>query len=143
MSVIRMLSIRTRRTAALFAVITLFALSSCSSNEAQKAPVPSSGGFKGGETRQTLSPSNFTGDAAKAYQAALEIPEVLDSLYCYCDCEKHSGHKSLLSCYVDEHALHCDICIYEALMAHDLHKKGVGIDLIRKAIDGRFAHLSH
>jgi hypothetical protein len=28
-------------------------------------------------------------------------------------------------------------------MAHELHKKGEGIDVIRKAIDERFAHLSH
>ena len=141
MSLYRMLSNISRNMAVLFAAITLFALASCQSSEAPKVSV--SKGFKGGEARQTLSPSNFTGDAARAYQAALEIPEVLDSLYCYCDCEKHSGHKSLLSCYVDEHALNCDICIYEALMARDLHGKGESIDVIRKAIDERFAHLSH
>ena len=141
MSLNRMLSIRTRNIAVLFAAVTLIALSSCQSSEAPKASA--SKGFKGGETRQTLSPSSFTGDAARAYQAAREIPEVLDSLYCYCDCEKHSGHKSLLSCYVDEHALNCDICINEALMAYELHKKGESMDAIRKAIDERFAHLSH
>lgn len=124
---------------ALFAVLLL---ASCQSGEAPKGAALSKG-FKGGETRPTLAPSNFSGETALAYQAALEIPEVLDSLYCYCDCAKHSGHKSLLSCYVDEHGAHCDICIYEALMAHDLHKKGEGIDAIRKAIDERFSHLSH
>jgi hypothetical protein len=124
---------------ALFAILTL---ASCSkSGEAPKGGL--SHGFKGGEARQTLPPSNFAGETALAYQAALEIPEVLDSLYCYCDCEKHSGHKSLLSCYVDEHAAYCDICINEALMAHQMHKKGEGIDAIRKAIDERFAHTSH
>ena len=141
MSLYRTLTIRTRNMAVLLAALTLFVLASCQSSEAPKASA--SKGFKGGETRQTLSPSSFTGDAAKAYQAAQEIPEVLDSLYCYCDCEKHSGHKSLLSCYVDEHALNCDICIYEALMAYELHKKGESMDAIRKAIDERFAHLSH
>ncbi|MCC6501741.1 MAG: hypothetical protein IT362_01230 [Deltaproteobacteria bacterium] len=141
MSLNRMLSIRTRNIAVLFAAVTLIALSSCQSSEAPKASALK--GFKGGETRQTLSPSSFTGDTARAYQAAPEIPEVLDSLYCYCDCEKHSGHKSLLSCYVDEHALNCDICINEALMAYELHKKGESMDAIRKAIDERFAHLSH
>jgi len=136
-----MLSIGIRNRAVLFAMITLLALASCQSGDAPKGSL--SQGFKGGETRATLSPSNFTGDAALAYQAAQEIPEVLDSLYCYCDCEKHSGHKSLLTCYVDEHALHCDICIYEALMAREMHKRGESIDAIRKAIDERFANLSH
>lgn len=124
-------------------LLAVLVLSSCQSGEVTPKKGGLSEGFKGGETRPTLPPSHFTGEAALAYQAAMEIPQVLDSLYCYCDCEKHSGHKSLLSCYVDEHALHCDICIYEALMAHDLHKKGQPIDVIRKAIDERFAHLSH
>lgn len=131
-----------RNIGILSALFAVFLLASCQSGEAPKAAALSKG-FKGGETRPTLQPSNFSGQTAQAYQAALEIPEVLDSLYCYCDCAKHSGHKSLLSCYVDEHAVHCDICIYEALMAHELHKKGEGIDVIRKAIDERFAHLSH
>lgn len=130
-----------RNIAALLLAALVFA--SCQSQSGEAPKKGGSQGFKGGETRATLPPSHYAGDTALAYQAALEIPEVLDSLYCYCDCEKHSGHKSLLSCYVDEHAVHCDICIYEALMAYDLHKKGQNIDFIRKAIDERFGHLSH
>lgn len=56
------------------------------------------------ETRPTLSPSLFVGKAAWAHEVAREIPEVLDQLYCYCECDKHLGHKSLLSCYTDGHA---------------------------------------
>ena len=141
MSLFCMRSVNYRNTGVLLALFAFLLLASCQSGEAPNGAL--SRGFKGGETRSTLPPSNFSGQTALAYQAALEIPEVLDSLYCYCDCEKHSGHKSLLSCYVDEHAAACDICIYEALMAHELQKKGEGIDTIRKAIDERFAHLSH
>lgn len=121
------------------ALLAALALQSCKQQPAGGL----SQGFRGGETRPTLPPSNYTGETALAYQAALEIPAVLDSLYCYCDCEKHSGHKSLLSCYVDEHAVHCDICIYEAIMALELHRKGESIEAIRKAIDERFANISH
>ena len=33
------------------------------------------------------------------------VPEdVLNRLYCYCGCDKHQGHTSLLSCYTDGHA---------------------------------------
>jgi hypothetical protein len=142
MSVLCMNPVKFRNIGILLALLAVLTLSSCSKpDESPKGSL--SHGFKGGEVRQTLPPSNFTGETALAYQAALEIPEVLDSLYCYCDCEKHSGHKSLLSCYVDEHAAYCDICINEALMAHQMHKKGEGIDAIRKAVDERFAHGSH
>ena len=140
MSVLRMIASSTRNTGICLSLFAALFLASCTS-EAPKGGL--SQGFRGAETRPTLQPSDFTGETALAFQAALEIPEVLDSLYCYCDCEKHSGHKSLLSCYVDEHAVYCDICINEALMAHELHKKGEGIDAIRKAIDERFAILSH
>jgi hypothetical protein len=56
------------------------------------------------ETRATLDPALFVDKAAAAHKVAREIPEVLDQLYCYCQCDKHMGHKSLLSCYIDGHA---------------------------------------
>ena len=56
------------------------------------------------ETRPTLDPARFVGKAALAHRVAREIPDVLDQLYCYCECDKHAGHKSLLSCYTDGHA---------------------------------------
>jgi hypothetical protein len=56
------------------------------------------------ETRPTLDPAQFVGKAAEAHKVAREIPDVLDQLYCYCGCDKHQGHKSLLSCYTDGHA---------------------------------------
>jgi len=55
------------------------------------------------ETRPTLDPARFVGKAAAAHRVAREIPDVLDQLYCYCACDKHQGHKSLLSCYADGH----------------------------------------
>ena len=94
--------------------------------------------YKGGETRETLSPSYFTGRAARAYRAAKEIPEVLDHMHCYCECKKHNGHKSLQTCFVNQHGLNCSICIDEAIMAHELHKKGKSIADIRRAIDRKF-----
>jgi hypothetical protein len=56
------------------------------------------------ETRPTLDPARFVGKPARAHQVAREIPDVLDRLYCYCECDRHLGHKSLLSCYTDGHA---------------------------------------
>ena len=76
----------------------------------EKAPKPSPERAKLGkesvglrENRPTLSPGKFTGKVKQAYEIARTIPEVLDRLYCYCQCGD-IGHKSLLSCYVDDHA---------------------------------------
>jgi hypothetical protein len=61
-----------------------------------------------GEKRPTLDPNIFSDNAKikKAYQVAKEIPWVLDSIYCFCYCKESPAfkHKSLLSCYVDNHA---------------------------------------
>jgi hypothetical protein len=56
------------------------------------------------ETRPTLDPARFVGKAAVTHRIARDIPDVLDQLYCYCECDKSIGHKSLLSCYTDGHA---------------------------------------
>ncbi|HHN63898.1 MAG TPA: hypothetical protein ENK09_00860 [Nitrospirae bacterium] len=59
---------------------------------------------KGGETRPTLEPSLFTGMTRAAYAAAREYPQVLDQVYCYCNCDQPPfNHVSLLSCFVDNH----------------------------------------
>ncbi len=100
--------------------------------------VGSASSLRGGETRETLPPENFSGATAQAYRAAKDMPEVLDSLHCYCECKKHFGHKSLLTCYVTEHAKNCDICINEALFARELHDQGKDVKTIRATIDQRF-----
>lgn len=58
-----------------------------------------------GETRATLAPGLFSDPKVKmAYQVARDIPWVLDSIHCFCFCDESFRHKSLLSCYVDDHA---------------------------------------
>src|SRR5512140_995828 len=57
----------------------------------------------------------------RSYEAARQLPEVLDGLYCYCDCRHHFGHRSLLTCFQSEHGASCDICLDEAWMAAELH----------------------
>jgi len=61
-----------------------------------------------GETRETLDPNLFSDPIVRqAHQVAKEIPWVLDSIYCFCFCEESPAfkHMSLLSCYVDRHAV--------------------------------------
>ncbi len=94
--------------------------------------------LKGGETRPTLSPVLFVGNVAKAYNLARENRELLDSIYCYCNCKKNFGHKSLLSCYVDKHAAECKICMDQAFYADSRFKEGMDIAQVRFAVDKKF-----
>ena len=71
----------------------------------------------------TLDPASFTGITRDAYHAAREIPVTLAQLPCYCHCDQGFGHKSLYSCFQDEHASHCDVCVREALLALKLEKE--------------------
>ena len=76
--------------------------------------------------------------ALDAYEAARRVPQVLDGVYCHCNCSKSFGHRSLLTCFESDHGAHCDICIGEALLAAQLAAQGTSLDEIRRAIDARF-----
>jgi len=73
------------------------------------------------------------------YAQAQEIAAVLDGLYCYCDCARHSGHRSLLTCFESDHAAACDVCMTEATVAHRMTKEGRSLEEIREAIDEFYA----
>lgn len=76
--------------------------------------------------------------ALEAYAAARAVPGTLDGLYCHCDCSKHAGHRSLLTCFESEHGAYCDICMGEAVLAAQLAGRGTSLQEIRAAIDARF-----
>jgi hypothetical protein len=79
-----------------------------------------------------------TPGAAEAYAAARTAAATLDGVYCHCDCSKHAGHRSLLTCFESEHAAHCDICMGEAMLASGMGGKGKSLTEIRAAIDRQF-----
>jgi hypothetical protein len=70
----------------------------------------------------TLAPAQFVGKAREAYEVAKKIPETLAQLPCYCHCDQSFGHKSLHTCFEDEHASQCAVCVDEALLAYRLQK---------------------
>lgn len=74
-------------------------------------------------------------DIAATYDAAARIPQVLDGLYCHCDCSLHSGHRSLLTCFESDHGASCDICLAEARLAAQMTGEGRSLDEIRAAVD--------
>ena len=92
----------------------------------------------------TLEPEKFTGPTRDAYRAVREIPVTIAQMPCYCHCDRGMGHKSLYSCFEDDHAAHCAVCVNEALMAHKLEKEEkLTAPQIRDRIMAQFGHLAN
>lgn len=89
----------------------------------------------------TLAPEKFEGLTRDAYRAAREIPVTLAQMPCYCYCDRGMGHKSLYSCFEDDHAAHCAVCVNEALLAQKLEKEGQSVTQIRQRINETFGHV--
>jgi hypothetical protein len=83
----------------------------------------------------TLDPKQFP-DALNrnVYALAAKIRPVLYQQPCYCYCDRHEGHKSLLDCFVGTHGAECDVCQKEAVLSYQLTQKGKTPAQIRAAI---------
>jgi hypothetical protein len=77
--------------------------------------------------------------AAAVFDMVREIPEVVDGIHCYCGCASQKRFYSLLSCFEDGMAQHCEICQGEARLAHKLHADGSSLADIRASIDASYA----
>lgn len=94
---------------------------------------------KPGSLGKTLPPERFPGKTGEAYQVAKEIPQTLAQLPCYCHCDQSIGHKSLHSCFEDDHASMCAVCVNEALMAAQLQKQGLTPSQIRDRVISQYS----
>ena len=105
-----------------------------------RAPGPRHPDPRPGISAEHVLPDDQVDAAHKdAYDSARQIPEVLDGIYCHCDCaDRHSNLRSLLSCYETEMPMSCGVCSGEARMALRLHDQGKSLAEIRAAIDKRF-----
>ena len=90
------------------------------------------------ENRPVMSSAFYTGKAAEAYRIAAEIPKIIDSQFCYCYCKKNHQHKTLLTCFTNDHGSKCDTCINEVLYAYELYKQGKTLDEIIVLVDKKF-----
>lgn len=89
----------------------------------------------------TLDPEKFTGPTREAYRAVRQIPVTIAQLPCYCHCDEGFGHKSLYSCFEDDHAAHCAVCVNEALLALKLEKEQkLTPAQIRETIVAQYSH---
>ena len=93
-----------------------------------------------GSLKATLAPAQFVGKTRDAYKAAQQIPVTLAQLPCYCHCDEGFGHKSLHSCFEDDHAAHCAVCVDEALLAYQLQtEQKLTPEKIRKIIVDKYS----
>lgn len=76
--------------------------------------------------------------ARETYTIAARIPEVLDALYCHCECHEREETRSLLACFEDDMATTCGICQGQARMAGEMHAQGKSLTEIRAALDQRW-----
>lgn len=91
----------------------------------------------------TLAPARFFGKTRQAYEVAGQIPLTLSQLPCYCHCDETVGHESLYSCFEDEHASSCAVCVDEALLAYKLENSGKTPAQIREQIIAQYSRASH
>ena len=116
--------------------IGIFAfMGSGNSQELTMADMPA---LKGGESKPNITPSRYRGRTASAYGVAIKYKDVLDYMFCYCNCKQSIGHKSLLSCFTDDHAANCGICQDQAFYAAELAAKGADLAEVRMAVDKKF-----
>jgi hypothetical protein len=88
-----------------------------------------------GELPPTMEPSIFSEKLIfNAYVVAGRVKKVLYQEPCYCHCDRHSGHNSLLDCFVGHHGADCDICQKEVFYSYEQTHRGKTPAQIRAGI---------
>lgn len=83
----------------------------------------------------TMDPSLFDNPTVKnAYSLAAHMKRTLYQQPCYCHCDQHEGHESLLDCFVGNHTAGCGVCMKEAFYVYEQLHKGKKAAQIREGI---------
>lgn len=87
---------------------------------------------------------------AMAYAYAMENPEILEKIPCYCGCympmPEHGGfeHRNNKNCYLKDdgswvkHGSECDVCVYITLEVKEGLAGGLSINQVRDRIDAEY-----
>jgi hypothetical protein len=95
------------------------------------------------EKRPVVDPSRLDKadeKARPAYEAAKKHAATLDAIHCYCGCEQNPGlrHVSLLTCFTNEHAIGCEICRKEAVLAGRMKDEGSTDEETREVVESLY-----
>lgn len=133
-------------TAQLFTALILLGalllLSSCSTGTSE--PSPEQVSPDGEQQREFPSFVYNSAQTLQAYRAAVQIPEMLPLMPCYCNCGEAHGHTSLQDCFFNEdgsfndHAAFCEICDMEAIDILEWQSEGHSAEEIRGLIDTEY-----
>jgi len=91
-------------------------------------------------------------DVRMAYQFAMDHPDIMMWMPCYCGCGQHSGHKSAKNCFIkegstatdvqfDEHGASCQMCVGIALDTKKMTAEGRSLQEIRTFIDDEYGDI--
>ena len=91
-------------------------------------------------------------DTRMAYQFAMDRPDMMMWMPCYCGCGGHSGHKSAKNCFIkesstagnvqfDEHGASCEMCVTIALDTKRMTAEGRSLKEMRTYIDDKFGDI--
>jgi Protein of unknown function with PCYCGC motif len=83
--------------------------------------------------KPVLDPATVPYFAREGYESVKRKPKLMTQMPCFCYCEKF-GHQSLHTCFETDHAVHCDICLKEALEADRMDSQGLSPQEIRQFI---------
>ena len=88
----------------------------------------------------TLEPASFKEpEVQQAYQAARDVPDVLEHMPCYCGCFANSGHRNNLDCFKDNHGVTCALCRTIAIESKAMNQQGLPVEQINIAINEKYA----
>lgn len=129
--------------------LAIFSLSTGGSGDGSKAPGVQNQGTEGGLPGYALAAGP---QVALAYQFALDRPDVMLWMPCYCGCGDHSGHKNARDCFIkatsssgnvqfEDHGSACDVCVNIALRAREMTLAGQSLSEIRTAVDQEFGDI--
>ncbi len=122
----------------------LFLFTSCSSG--QSTPSASEAPASANATPQREFPSFAynSAEVLQAYQTAVQIPELLALMPCYCNCGEAHGHKSLKDCFfkedgsLNDHGAFCEVCYMEVADIAKWQEQGYSLNKIRGLIEEKY-----
>jgi Protein of unknown function with PCYCGC motif len=89
-----------------------------------------------GPLPETLAPALFDNVTVRnAYSVAANVKKILYQQPCYCHCDVHEGHGSLLDCFVSNHTAGCGVCMKEVFYTYEQKHNGKTVAQIREGIE--------
>jgi hypothetical protein len=100
------------------------------------------------EPRPDITAANVLSDSALTelpdvraqFAMVREVPVLMDSIRCHCNCAVTQRVRSLLACFEQPGmARDCELCLEQAARVYQLHKNGKSVKDIRRIVDAAFS----